>query len=98
MCLRVEGARGDCCAKRSDRFRVAALPGERHSKVERRIGIVGPRIEYGSKRLLSDDELLPLERLPSMRKHGVGRQCPAARVGADSSLPWPHDSERNGQK
>ena len=98
MCLRVEGARGDGCAKWRDRFRVAALSGERHSKVERRIGIVGPCIEHGSKRLLSCDEILPLERLPSMRKHGVGRWCPAARVGADSSLPWPDDSERNGQK
>ena len=97
MRLRVEGARGDRCAKGRDRFRVTALPGERHSKVERRIGIVGPRIEYASKRLLSRHELLPLERLPSVRKHGVGRRCPATRVGADSSLPWPHDSERGGQ-
>ena len=58
-------------AKRSDRFRVATLTGERHSKVERGIGIVGTRIEHDSKCALGLRELLLVERLPSNRERGV---------------------------
>jgi hypothetical protein len=74
MRLGIEWPRGDSRAKRSDRLRVASLSGERHSTVERRIGIVGPRIEHGSKRLFGFSELLALERLPSLRKGRVGRE------------------------
>jgi hypothetical protein len=86
--------------KRSERFRVAALARERHSKIERGVAVLGSCIEHGSKRDLRVRELLALQRLPSLREGRVdgAQACAAARVGADSSLPRPHGGERDGQE
>ena len=95
MSFGVERARGYRCAKRGDRIGVPALPRECHSKVERRIRILGPRVEYDAKGALGLRELLLLKRLPPMRESDVYgcRMHPAARVLADSSLPRAHDTE-----
>ena len=68
----VERARGRRCPKRRDRFGVPALPRERHSEVERCIGVLAPRVEHESKGALSLRKLLFVKRLPSMRERGVG--------------------------
>jgi hypothetical protein len=91
MHLGIEGSCLGCRAQRRDRFCVSSLPRERHPEVERRIGILGARIEDESKCALSLCELLVLQRLPSMCKSEVRRwrMRIGARVRADSSLARP---------
>ena len=78
-------------AQGRDRFRMATLPRERDSEVERRVGIVGAHMEDGSKCALRLGELPVLQRLPPMRKREVhrGRMRIDTRVQADSSLARP---------
>jgi len=99
MHLGVEGSRFGCGAKGCDRFCMSPLPSERHPEVQRRIGIVGARIEDESKCPLSLSELLVLQRLPSMCKSDVRRwrMLIGARVKADSSPARPYQPDSDGQ-
>ena len=74
MHFRIERPRGGSGAQGRDRFRMATLPRERDSEVERRVGIVGAHMEDGSKCALRLGELLVLQRLPPMCKRDV-RRC-----------------------
>ena len=99
MHFRIERPRFASGAQGHDRFRMATLPRERDSEVERRVGIVGTHMEDGSKCALRLGELLVLQRPPSLCKRDV-RRCRMridARVQADSSLPRPQETESDGQ-
>ena len=72
MRLSVERARSDRCTQGRDRLGVTALPRQRHSQIERCIRVLGPDVEYETKRARGFDEFLLLERFPSKREGGVG--------------------------
>ena len=73
MHFRIEGARRRGIAQRRKRLGVAALPRQRTSEIEHRIGIVGPMVQHDPKRSLGLRELLHLQMLPPLREARVGR-------------------------
>jgi hypothetical protein len=76
-------------SKGREGLRVAPLPREGDSQVERRIRIVWPAIEDDAKRALGPGELLLLQRFPSVREAGVDGRHTHASIGVaiDASIP-----------
>jgi hypothetical protein len=95
------GVEGSCLggrAQRRDRFCVSSLPRKRDSQIEQRVRNFRARIEHHSKRAFGLDEVLTLQRFPSLSERDVDvsrqRVTPQARV-ADSRPPESHDAEKN---
>jgi hypothetical protein len=74
MHLRVERTRRRGVAQRRDRLAVAALFGEGDPEVERRVCLVGLRVEHRAKGALSLRELLLLQAQPPVSEARVDRR------------------------